>query len=108
MKISIDRNVVELVPQNQQETADLETLWRIVVDCANDSKKMVPIGEYIPAKNNLARFMIEGVAGGKPARADEEAPEDNTYHCMVCNKYMQVKAGEQLPLCCSVVMKAID
>ena len=65
MKISIDRNVVEFIPENNQETSSMETLWRVIVDCMKENKKMVPIGEYIPVKENLARFVIEGVPGGR-------------------------------------------
>ena len=59
MKISVDRNVVELVPENDNETKDLELLWKTVVDCVKFNKKLVPIGEFVPQKGNLARFAIE-------------------------------------------------
>jgi hypothetical protein len=60
MKISIDKNVVEFVPDNTLETAELEKLWNVIVDCVKFNKKLVPIGEYVPQKSNLARFAIEG------------------------------------------------
>ena len=59
MKISVDRNVVEMVPESDAETKDLELLWNTIVDCVKFNKKLVPIGEYLPQKNNLARFAIE-------------------------------------------------
>lgn len=65
MNITVDRNVVEFKPGNAQETADMELLWRVIVDCLRENKKLVPIGEYIPGKENLARFVIEGIPGGK-------------------------------------------
>ena len=65
MDISVDRNVVEFKPGNAQETAAMELLWRVIVDCLRENKKLVPIGEYIPSKENLARFVIEGIPGGK-------------------------------------------
>lgn len=108
MKINIDRNVVELQPETPQETASLETLWRIVIDCVNESKSLTPIGEYIPSKQNLARFTIEGVPGGKTQWADQQAGEDCTYYCAICNKYMNVKQGQDLPLCCGKIMEPID
>ena len=43
MKIVVDRNVVEFTPDTPQETADMEILWRVVVDCVNESKRMSPI-----------------------------------------------------------------
>lgn len=59
MKISIDKNLVDFTPENDMEKADLEKLWNTVVDCVKFNKKLVPVGEYIPAKKTLARFVIE-------------------------------------------------
>ena len=59
MQIKVDKNVVELVPENTQETTELEKLWNVMVDCVKFNKKLVPIGEYVPQKSNLARFAIE-------------------------------------------------
>jgi hypothetical protein len=60
MKISVEKNVVEFVPQNDTETVQLESLWNTIVDCVKFNKKLVPIGEYVPSKSNMARFAIEG------------------------------------------------
>jgi len=108
MKITIDRNVVEVSPDDAQETSSLETLWRILIDCVGDAKKLTPIGEYIPSKANLARFTIEGVAGGKTVMSEEKALEAGTYICTTCNKYINVKSGDEIPFCCSVIMEAVD
>ena len=109
MKIRIDKNVVEFVPENPAETADLETLWRVTVDCMKENKKIVPIGEYIPEKENKAQFFIEGVPGGLTSRShDHVVAEDGTYYCAVCNKYMNVKKGEAVPLCCGRDMELMD
>lgn len=59
MKISVEKNVVEFVPDNENETQQLETLWNTIVDCVKFNKKLVPIGEYVPQKSNTARFAIE-------------------------------------------------
>ena len=59
MKITVDKNIVEFVPENTLETTDLEKLWNTIVDCVKFNKKLVPIGEYVPQKSNLARFTIE-------------------------------------------------
>ncbi|MBU0480436.1 MAG: hypothetical protein KKG47_04985 [Proteobacteria bacterium] len=108
MKINVDRNVVEFLPGNPQETADLELLWRVIVDCMKENKKLVPIGEYIPVKENLARFTIEGVPGGKTTWTEHTSDADCTYYCSTCNKYMNVKAGENIPLCCGREMEVMD
>ncbi len=59
MKIKIEKNVVEFVPQNDLETNQLLTLWNTIVDCVKFNKKLVPIGEFVPQKSNMARFSIE-------------------------------------------------
>jgi hypothetical protein len=59
MKISVEKNVVEFVPDNDTETVQLESLWNTIVDCVKFNRKLVPIGEYVPSKSNTARFAIE-------------------------------------------------
>ncbi|MEJ2039953.1 MAG: hypothetical protein P8X55_13630 [Desulfosarcinaceae bacterium] len=59
MKIKVEKNLVEISPDSEQETKDLLDLWNTVVDCVKFNKKLVPVGEYVPQKNNLARFSIE-------------------------------------------------
>jgi hypothetical protein len=59
MKISVEKNVVEFVPDNDAETVQLESLWNTIVDCVKFNRKLVPIGEYVPSKSNTARFAIE-------------------------------------------------
>ncbi|MBW2502261.1 MAG: hypothetical protein JRD39_04880 [Deltaproteobacteria bacterium] len=108
MKITIDRNVVEFVPENAGETTSMETLWRILIDCVNETKSMTPIGEFVPTKQNLARFTIEGVPGGRTVMSEQVSEEDCTYLCAICNKYMNVKKGQVVPLCCGRLMEAMD
>jgi hypothetical protein len=60
MKIKIEKDLVEFGPENPDETAMLEELWKLVVDCVRFNKKLVPVGEYIPQKQNVARFVVEG------------------------------------------------
>jgi hypothetical protein len=60
MKITIEKNLVEFLPESKDETAMMEALWQFVVDCVRFNKKLVPVGEYIPQKKNLARFVVEG------------------------------------------------
>ncbi len=107
MKIQIDKNVVEFLPENEQETASMETLWRVVVDCAADNKRMTAIGEYIPSKQNLARFHIEGVAA-TTQYTDDAAHDECTVICTTCNKYMQLKEGDAVPVCCGRPMEVTD
>ncbi len=59
MKITLDQNLVEFSPDNDQEVKELNALWRVVVDCVKFNKKLVPVGEYIPGQTKIARFAIE-------------------------------------------------
>ena len=38
MKINIDKNLVEFTPENADEKAKLEALWRLMVDCVGFNK----------------------------------------------------------------------
>lgn len=107
MKIHIDKNVVEFLPESEQETASMETLWRVVVDCAGDNKRLTAIGEYIPLKKNLARFVIGGVPG-ITTYTEDRAVEECTVVCFTCNKYMQLKGGDPVPVCCGKPMEVAD
>jgi hypothetical protein len=59
MKISMDKNLVEFTPENDKEKEELNELWKVVVDCVKFNKKLVPVGEYLPGKNEFARFAVE-------------------------------------------------
>ena len=59
MKITINDNIVEFFPEKPEETKGLEKLWTTIVECNHDSKKLTPIGEYIPVKEDRAAFTIE-------------------------------------------------
>lgn len=109
MKISVDRNVVEITPESEQETASLDILWKIVIDCYGNNKKLVPIGQFVPGINELARFNIEGVQGGATIYSETaKAPSESTYYCQTCNKYVKVEGGAAVPLCCGREMETID
>ena len=60
-KSASKKNVVEFIPDSVQETDQLEKLWNTIVDCVKFNQKLVPIGEYVPQKSNIARFTIENV-----------------------------------------------
>ncbi len=109
MKISVDRNVVEITPESEQEKASLDLLWKVVIDCYGNNKKLVPIGQFVPGVDALARFNIEGIKGGVTTYSEEKkAPSDNTYLCDICNKYMKIKANDPIPLCCGKDMETIE
>lgn len=59
MVINIDKNVVEFTPESSDETAKIDELWRLIIDCTRFNKKLVPVGAYIPGRTRQARFAIE-------------------------------------------------
>ena len=109
MKITIEKELFELIPENESEKAELEKLWRLTVDCAGFNKKIVPVGEYVPPKNTCARFVIEGLpteaTGDTP---DPQATIDGSYYCQQCNKYINLKKSERIPTCCGKRMEILD
>ncbi|MCF6188147.1 MAG: hypothetical protein L3J49_11830 [Desulfobulbaceae bacterium] len=107
MKILIDKSIVEFQPETPQETTDMETLWRIMVDCIADNKRMEPIGEFIPSKSNVARFIIEGVPA-KTVYTDDQVQAECTVVCTICNKYAHLKSGDSVPVCCGKPMEDMD
>lgn len=59
MKINIEKSLLELTPENEEEAEKLTELWRLIVDCVKFNKKLVPVGEYLPPHSSVARFSIE-------------------------------------------------
>lgn len=109
MKINIDKNLVEFTPETADEKAKLEGLWKLMVDCVRFNKKMVPVGEYTPAKNEFARFAIEGLEPQKAdAYPDVRVDKDCRAYCQTCNKYVELKKGDRVPPCCGKLMEVLD
>ncbi len=109
MQINIDKNLVEFTPENSEETAKLQQLWRLMVDCARFNKKMVPIGEYIPKQSTFARFTIEGMeTKGAPSYPEVHVEKDCRCYCQTCNKYVELKKGDRIPPCCGKLMEILD
>ncbi len=109
MQINIEKNLVEFTPENADETAKLETLWRVMVDCARFNKKMVPVGEYIPQVNKMARFALEGAqSGSAPEFPEIKVDKDCRAFCQTCNKYVMLKKGDKIPPCCGKLMEIMD
>jgi len=109
MQINIEKNLVEFTPENSDETAKLETLWRVMVDCVRFNKKLIPVGEYVPKNNKFARFAIEGIEGGSTEPYPEVfVDKDCRCYCQTCNKYVHLKKGDRIPPCCGKLMEVMD
>lgn len=109
MQINIEKNLVEFTPENAEESAKIQALWRTLVDCARFNKKMVPVGEYLPGAGAFARFAIEGMdtkaASDFP---DVRVEKDCRCLCQTCNKYVMLKKGDRIPPCCGKLMEVMD
>ena len=109
MKIRIDKDIVEFIPEHAAETAELEALWVKMGNCVGDSKFLSPIGTYVPQEKNVAVFHIEGLSQEEAKAVPEiRAPYDTDVYCVTCNKTVQVKAGEVIPFCCGRLMEILD
>lgn len=108
MRIELSKNLVDFTPETDNEKTMLEGLWRLLVDCARFNQKLVPVGEYIPAKNGTARFAVEGEKDGGDEYPVVYADKDCTCYCQTCNKYVNLKAGERIPPCCGKLMELLD
>jgi hypothetical protein len=109
MKIDVDGKVVEVVPENEREMASLDLLWKVIIDCYGNNKKIVPMGHFIPGPDAVARFQIEDFNGGVTVYSEEHfAKDEGTYYCSICNKYMKVAKGAAVPFCCGREMEVID
>lgn len=59
MKIELEGTLLKMIPENEREKSELNQLWTVVIDCVNQDKKLVPVGEYIPGIKEVAVFNIE-------------------------------------------------
>jgi hypothetical protein len=59
MRIELDGTLVKMTPENDPEKKELNNVWRILIDCVNKTRKLVPVGEYLPGIKEVAVFNIE-------------------------------------------------
>jgi len=87
----------------------LLALWKILVDCVGDSRKLVPLGEYVPLKSDKgASFHIEGLDPNETSFAEVKVEQNTQVYCKTCNKLLSLKAGDVIPLCCGVMMEVVE
>ena len=109
MKIRINKDLVEFIPENPGETTELEALWIKMGNCIGGTKQLEPIGVYQPSEKNVAVFHIEGLSKEETDAVPEvRAPYDSDVYCVTCNKTVHVKAGEVVPFCCGRLMELLD
>jgi len=59
MKIRIEASQVLLQPENEEETGQLDALWKLVLRCDADSLVLCPVGSYVPGTDEAASFLVQ-------------------------------------------------
>ncbi len=59
MKIEMEGTLIRMIPETDTEKEQLNQLWNVIIDCVNQNRKLVPVGEYIPGMKEIATFNIE-------------------------------------------------
>ena len=109
MKIRINKDIAEFTPEHAAEAAELEALLIKMGNCIGQTKRLEPMGVYIPSQNKTATFHIEGLSKEEAESIPViRAPYDTDVYCVICNKTQHVKAGEPIPFCCGRLMEILD
>ena len=75
MKIRINQDIVEFTPENPAEKTELEALWIKMANCIGKTKRLEPMGTYIPSEDKTAMFHIEcPQTVSRPSRTDSRIP----------------------------------
>ena len=82
MKIRINKDIVEFIPEHAAETAELEALWVKMGNCVGKTKQLEPMGVYVPSEKNVAVFHIEGLSDTEKNEIPViRAPYDTDVYC---------------------------
>jgi hypothetical protein len=105
----MEKSRVILVPESAEEKAKLAALWKILIDCQSETRKLVPIGEYVPEKNNNgATFHIEGLKTTDQPFVEIKVDRETDTYCKICNKVFKLKPGDVIPICCGKMVEVLD
>ena len=109
MKIRLDKDIAEFIPENTAEAVELEALWIKMGNCVGNTKHLEPMGVYIRTENKSAKFHIEGLSAEETKSIPQVlAPYDTDVYCYICNRTEHVKAGQPIPFCCGRLMEILD
>lgn len=109
MKIDLEKSRVTFSPESAEEKAKIQAIWKLLVDCVGDSRKLVPIGEYVPQNADTgATFHIEGLEPGESSFVEIKVEEETEVYCKTCNKLIVIQAGDVIPICCGKMMDILD
>ncbi|MBZ0157985.1 MAG: hypothetical protein K8I29_17450 [Alphaproteobacteria bacterium] len=59
MRFELEGTLLRMIPESEQEKAELNQVWTIIIGCVSEGKKLVPVGEYLPGIKEVATFNIE-------------------------------------------------
>lgn len=59
MKIELEGTLLKMTPENDREKQELNHLWKAIIGCVKEGKKLVPVGQYVPGSKEVAVFNIE-------------------------------------------------
>lgn len=110
MQITLHKKTVSFTPDSPEERAKLQAVWRLLVDCNGISRRLAPIGEFVPQKNsNPAQFVIEGPGVDElPEFAAVVVEVACKVYCKTCNRMQDLKPGQRIPPCCGRLMEIMD
>ena len=87
MKIRINKDVAEFIPENPVETTELEALWVKMGNCTGGNKALEPMGVYVPSEKNVAVFHIAGLTEEEAESIPVvRAPYDTDVYCVVSTR----------------------
>ncbi len=109
MKIRIDKDIVEIIPEHASEAAELEALWIKMGNCTGGTKRLGAHGDLYEGGGQSAKFHIEGLTAEEvKAQPTVLAPYDTDVYCYICNRTEHIKAGQPIPVCCGRLMEILD
>jgi hypothetical protein len=59
MKIEFEGTLLKFHPENPAETAQLDRVWKMIIGCVAEGKKLVPEGQYIRGASTSANSHIQ-------------------------------------------------
>ena len=101
MKIEINRDIAELIPETPEEWAQLEVFWLKLIPSGGRTKGLLPLGAYPTGPEKPAQFRMEGLSlAEKHDLPVLRAPEATEAWCPVCGQVRRLQPGEIIPHCC--------
>ena len=101
MKIEINRDIAELIPETPEEWAQLEVFWLKLIPSGGRTKGLLPLGAYPTGPEKPAQFRMEGLSlAEKHDLPVLRAPEATEAWCPACGQVRRLQPGEIIPHCC--------